>query len=376
MQNILKNFKRTLLTYISIVVSLIILSGCSSVPTVKEKKNEEETIAAIKKYMTTYQDSDYFSGSVLVARNGQILLNEGYGLCDKENNIKSTSQTKYMIGSLTKQFTAMAIMQLEEKKKLKVTDTIDKYIPGFPHGNEITIHQLLSHTSGLPREIQQTLNINTVPKTLDEALNLIKNKELSLLSEPGTTFNYSNTGYILLGYIIEKVTGSKYSDYLEKNIFKPLNMTNTGFGYDKNTNKDLAVSYSTMGKNITADSYIDNTSANYIDMSIWPFSAGAIYSTVEDLYKWDRALYTTKLAKKKTIEKLFIPVKSNYGYGWGIQSTSPKRIYSHNALLAGFNSKIMRLVDDDTAIIILSNIDNASVVESISNNIMLELLKN
>jgi CubicO group peptidase (beta-lactamase class C family) len=371
-----KNFKRITLIYILILINILVLSSCSAIPSFKKKKNEEQAIAAIQKYMAGCQDSNYFTGSVLVARNGKVLLNEAYGLSDRENNIKNTPQTRYMIGSLTKQFTAMAIMQLEEKKKLNVTDTIDKYINGFPHGKEITIHQLLSHTSGLPREIQTLVDFTTMPKTLGEAISMIKSKGFSLLSEPGTTYSYSNTGYILLGYIIEKTSGTSYYDYMEKNIFKPLKMTNTGFGYDKKNNSQLAISYDTFGKNLISDSYADITSSNYVDMSLWPFSAGAIYSTTEDLYKWDRTLYTTKLAKKKTIEKLFTPVKSSYGYGWGIESITPKKVYSHNGLLAGFNSKIIRMVDDDTCIIILSNVDNGYILESISNNIRLELLKN
>jgi CubicO group peptidase (beta-lactamase class C family) len=332
----------TLILIVSICVIVVRNSGISENNAFSKKLNND-----IDKYASELK----FNGCIFVAQKGEVLLSKAYGMSNKEQQISNTTQTKFLIASITKQFTALSIMQLEERGLLNVNDKIDKYISGFPHGNEITIHQLLSHTSGLPRDIQNEIKFDSNPSTLEEALNMIKGKNLDLLCTPGEYFNYSNSGYILLGYIIEKVSGKTYSDYLEQNIFKPLKMDNSGFGYNRKENKKLAVGYT----NLLAERV---TPKDFYDFYIFPFSAGGIYSTVEDLYKWDRALYTEKLVSKKTLDKIYTPVKDNYGYGVGVSKVENKTTYSHDGNLLGFVSRITRQVDNDVFIVVLSNEDN------------------
>jgi len=345
--------KYTLKKLLLIITLVLIVSTCVIV---LNKNQEGKKIAFSEKStedIDKYASSIKFNGSIFVAQKGKVLLSKAYGMSNKEARIPNTTQTKFLIGSITKQFTALSIMQLEERDLLDVNDKIDKYISGFPHGKEITIHQLLSHTSGLPREIQDEIKLDSMPKTLEEALNVFKEKNIDLLCTPGEKFNYSNSGYILLGYIIEKVSGKTYSDYLQENIFTPLKMDNSGFGYNRKENKELAIGYTDLLAK-------QETPNDLYDFSIWPFSAGGIYSTVDDLYKWDRALYTEQLVSKNTLNTIYTPVKDDYGYGWYISKDVNNTTYYHDGKAFGFLSQIIRQVDNDAFIVVLSNEDNMS----------------
>jgi CubicO group peptidase (beta-lactamase class C family) len=336
---------------ILVAVALVLIVSTSLIVI---KNNQKSKTNAFEKKINEAVDKSAsaikFNGSILVSKNGKVLLSKAYGMSNKEENSPNTTQTKFMIGSITKQFTALSIMQLEEKGLLSVNDKIDKYVSGFPHGKEITIHQLLSHTSGLPRDIETEIKFDSMPKTLEEALNMIKGKNIELLCTPGEKFNYSNSGYVLLGYIIEKVARKTYSDYLQENIFTPLKMDNSGVGYNRKENKELAIGYPIAKQETSFDSY---------DISLWN-SAGGIYSTVDDLYKWDRALYTEELISKKTLNTIYTPVKNNYGYGWFISRDENNTTYSHEGSAFGFVSEITRQVDNDVFIVVLSNEENAN----------------
>ncbi|MEY7998908.1 serine hydrolase [Clostridium sp. Mt-5] len=305
-------------------------------------------------YLNTLQNTDNFHGSVLVAQNGKILLDKGYGKSDFEQNIQNAPDTTFPIGSMTKQFTAMAIMQLVEKGLINVNDPLSKYIPDFPNGNIITIENLLTHSSGI-------VNCTNLPefwsmsqdslKDINKVIDLFKNKPLEF--KPGTNFSYSNSGYILLGYIVTKTSGMSYEDYLEKNIFQPLNMKNTGLSY-KGTEKI----YSSTGYSGYLDVYPVSDEATLNGS----YGAGCLYSSTEDLYKWDRALYTEKLVKKSTLENIFsnhiamTPSGPYYGYGWMLASGKYGKEIYHGGNTVGFTSNIARYPDKDLTIIILSNI--------------------
>jgi CubicO group peptidase (beta-lactamase class C family) len=319
--------------------------------TIEEKKKA----LAINDYMKVAA-RDGLSGSVLVAIDGHIILSKSYGMADKEKKVPCTRQTRFMIGSLSKQFTSMAIMQLEEKGLLSVKDNVEKYIPGFPHGREITIHQLLSHTSGLPSNLNTAIKFTVVPSSLNKALNMIKSKGLKLIAEPGEKFSYSNMGYEILGLIIQKVTGETYEKYVQKNIFDPLGMVNSGFGYNRKKNTKLAKSYLANGAIIIKN--------DYVNCSFVPFSAAEIYSTAEDMYKWDKALYTEKLVSKKTLTKIFTPVLAGYGYGWTIKTPGIKGINGHSGNVFGYYGDELRVGKTDSYFIILSNKGKISLISS------------
>ncbi|MDP4182606.1 MAG: serine hydrolase domain-containing protein [Bacillota bacterium] len=348
----------------TLLIFITIISGCKSdTQEISYKNLSIQLESDIDKY---YKDFD-FSGNILVAKGENILFKKSYGFSDIEQKTLNTSETRFLIGSLAKQFTGMAIMQLVERGMLNVDDKIIKYIDGFPEGNKITIQHLLTHTSGLERDIKFDPIPSPLPTNQNEAIELIKSSyQINLLFTPGESFSYSNLGYELLGYIIEKVSGMSYKDYLEKNIFTPLNMTNTGFGYDRYSNKLLALGYNLKKECLIKDKFIDLTLES---------GAAGIYSTVEDLYKWDRSLYKNKLVSKKSMENIFNGGKFKYGYGWYIESDNGQRIYKHTGLEGGFYSFISRMVDQDVCIIILSNVDDDGTAAFNLNNLIIDRLK-
>lgn len=316
--------------------------------TISKDKDKQAELDAYIKALEKHQN---FHGSVFVAKDGEVLLNKGYGFADFEQNTNNISQTKFAIGSITKQFTAMAIMQLNEKGLLNVEDKISKYFPDFPNGDSITIHNLLTHTSGLTNytNLIEFLNIDFNNKDPMKTIELIKN--LPLEFEPGKEFSYSNTNYVLLGMIVEKITDMSLEEYLQKNIFTPLNMSNTGSYYIENNQFPDATPYTGFLEVYPVDDELVLTQA---------YGAGNIYSTVEDLYRWDRALSTEQLVKKETLDKIFteyitMPGAGSYGYGWMIADTDMERQIFHGGNTMGFTANIARYPEKDLVVVILTN---------------------
>ncbi|GFN34415.1 serine hydrolase [Tepidimicrobium xylanilyticum] len=322
----------------------------------EENKDKQDELA---KYMESLQKYHNFNGSLLVAKNGKILLNEGYGFADKEQKIKNTSQTTFAIGSITKQFTAMAVMQLAEKGLLNVEDKLSKYLPDFPNGDLITIHNLLTHTSGLVSytNLNEFLKMDISNRSPEAVIDLIK--DLPLNFEPGKMFEYSNTNYVLLGMIVEKVSNIPLEKYLDGNIFKPLNMESTGmYSIDKYHIQD-------------ATPYVGFLELHPVDDELvltQAFGAGNMYSTVEDLYRWDRALKTEKLISKETLNKIFekyisIDETNYYGYGWMItEEVNSESKAHHGGNTFGFTANIARYPESDLTIIALSNMGSYDLI--------------
>lgn len=322
----------------------------TKVPSPTEKP-VQSTASRIDEYMRIYEQKGWFSGTVLAAKKGDIIISKGYGMANYELGIPNTPQTRFHLGSVTKQFTAMAIMQLQEKGLLSVNDTLSKYIPDYPNGKKITIHHLLTHTSGIPDYINDDSTFSSICKLyhpLNKMIERFKNKALEF--EPGTRYEYSNSGYLLLSYIIEKVSGKTYEDFLEENIFKPLNMKNTGYDHTKPLIKNRASGYSISRDRLTNAEYFDRSNLQ---------GADGLYSTVEDLYLWDRALYTEKLVSRGTLDKIFTPYPpaNTYGYGW----TTNRIATRHFGRMDGFYTFICRNTQEDTVLIVLSNIQQAPV---------------
>lgn len=299
--------------------------------------------------LTQLTENGEFSGSVLFAFDGTIFFEKGYGMADRTNNIPNMPQSRYIIASLGKQFTAMSILILQEQGKLNVKDLFCAYYPNCPDSwRDITIHQLLTHTSGIPTytRFPEYPTWAEFPKTLDEIIAFFKDAPLAF--EPGTSWTYSNSGYILLGYLIEHLSGLSYGDFLKTNIFEPLRMNNSG--YEPERASDLVIGYNDKS----------NEPAFAISPTI-PFSAGGIYSTVEDLYLWDQALYTEKLIPKASLEQAFTSwavtsdTPGHYGYGWRIGEQDGHQTYYHGGLIDGYRAFIMRFPDDHLTLILLSN---------------------
>jgi len=297
-----------------------------------------------------------FNGSVLIAKNGTILLNKGYGFRNAADKVANNEQTIFQLGSITKQFTSAVILKLQEEKKLSVSDKLSKYFPGYPKGDSITIEQLLTHTSGIysyTNDPNFMANEVTKPASREMMMALFRDKPFDF--SPGTSWNYSNSGYSLLGYIIEAVTKKPYEQAVRKYIFAPLGMTHSGFDFTHLKNKEKATGYFKLDDKEAVPAPIVDSSVSY--------SAGAIYSTTGDLYLWHNALQKNSILSKAQQEKAYTPVKNKYGYGWGIDSIEGKRKVSHGGGIHGFTTNISRIPEDDICIVLLSNASDPTLGE-------------
>ena len=297
-----------------------------------------------------------FNGTALVAKNGTILLNKGYGYRNAVNKVANNEQTIFQLGSITKQFTSAVILKLQEEKKLTVSDKLSKYFPGYPKGDSITIEQLLTHTSGIysyTNDPKFMANEVTKPASRDMMMALFRDKPFDF--SPGTGWNYSNSGYSLLGYIIEAVTKKPYEQAVRKYIFTPLGMTHSGFDFTNLKSREKATGYFKLDdKEVVPAPIVDSTVS---------YSAGAIYSTTGDLYLWHKALQKNKILSKAQQDKAYTPVKNKYGYGWGIDTIEGKRKVAHGGGIHGFTTNISRVPEDDICIVLLSNASNTTLGE-------------
>jgi CubicO group peptidase (beta-lactamase class C family) len=321
----------------------------------------QEMAAKIDAIVSAYSGLYKFNGSVLVAKNGQVLISKGYGLRDAATKTPNDEQTIFQLGSITKQFTTAIILKLQEEKKLSIQDKLSKYFPGYPKGDSITIENLMTHTSGIFNYTNDENFMNNEvakPASREKIMALFKDKPLDF--SPGTGWNYSNSGYSLLGYIIEIVTKKPYEQAVRRYIFTPLQMTHSGFDFTHLTSKEKATGYFLLDEKNT-------NPAPIVDSSV-SFSAGAIYSTVGDLYKWHHALETYTVLSKVQQEKAYTPVKNHYGYGWSIDSIEGKRRVGHGGGIHGFVTNIARVPEDDLCIVILSNASDGTLGE-ITNSI-------
>ncbi len=334
-----------------LVLIFLVFSLFTSLAMVQAAKLEKQ----LDDYLTAAQDVWKFQGAALVARDGKVIFKKGYGMANIELGVPNTPEMIFQIGSITKQFTATGILQLEERGLLSLGDPITKHLPDYAKetGDKITIHYLLSHTSGIPNytSMPGVMDNKALPTSVDDLMGIFKDEPLDF--EPGEKYVYSNSNYIVLGAIIEKVTGKTYEDYLQENIFKPLGMNNSGYDHRDRIMKNRAAGYSG-----NEDGELIN--AEFVHMST-PYAAGALYSTVGDMLIWDQALYGEKILKKSSLEKMFTPVKDNYGYGWVIdEAYGHKRIW-HNGGIFGFYTSFSRWMDDKVCVVVFSNNDGAPV---------------
>jgi CubicO group peptidase (beta-lactamase class C family) len=310
----------------------------------------------IEQYLDAQAHVNRFGGAVLVARNGEVLFSKGYGPANAEWDIPNTPETKFRLGSITKQFTATAVLRLQEQKKLSVQDPVCTHVSPCPDAwKPVTVHHLLTHTSGIPSytstpEYGKTM---MVPKTIDDMVAGFRDKPLEFA--PGEQFKYNNSGYFLLGVIIEKVSGRRYEDVLRDEIFAPLGMTDTGYDWSEPLLARRASGYARRDQGLV--------NARFLDMQ-QPYSAGSLYSTVGDLLKWDGALYSHRVLPKPALDAMFTPFKNDYAYGWSItpegKGPSGKRQVGHGGGINGFSTMYTRVPEDKVAVIVLSNVENVN----------------
>jgi CubicO group peptidase (beta-lactamase class C family) len=293
--------------------------------------------------------------SVLIARDGKILYQKGFGYADVGNRVQVTPETKFRIGSITKQFIASCILKMQEEGKISVDDKLSKYIPGFPRGDEVTIRHLLTHTSGIHSYTDRPGFLKYVTLSITPAALVDTIKAYPYDFNPGDRYHYNNSGFFLLGYIIEKISGMSLADYLKENLFKPLGMNNTGVYTTTRLLDHEAYGYDMENGNIVKALNWDMT---------WAGGAGSLYSTAQDLYTWNEAVFNGKVLSAESMKAAFTPAvlnngeKTDYGFGWSMSDYRGYHFISHGGGLHGFLSFIARQPDEKTTVVVLCNSTN------------------
>ncbi len=294
-----------------------------------------------------------FNGTAIISKQGRVLLNKGYGFRNVSSQSLNDSNSIYQIGSITKSFTAVVVLKLQEQGKLSLQDKLIKFLPNYPEGGKITIENLLNHTSGIYNYTNDIDENDTAivchPVSKTRVLEVFENKPLAF--KPGKYFQYCNSGYFLLGMIIEKVTGMSYEDVVMQMIFTPLQMSHSGFDFRNIISNNKTQGYVLLSK--------DSIKINYtVDSTVY-FSAGAIYSTTGDMGKFIKAISNHELLNESSWERAFTPSKGNYGYGFWVKNTMyGKKYVTHDGGLLGYTSNFIYLPDDDISIVLLSNVGN------------------
>ena len=322
-----------------------------------------EITEKVDAYIAAEMRAEKIPGLALgIVRDGQMIKAQGYGMANVELDVPVKPETIFQTGSVGKQFTATAIMMLVEDGKFRLDEPIDKYFAGAPAAwSTITVRNLLTHTSGIPDYESDSLTKKDAAfidlrKDYTEAELFQKFASLPLAFPPGSKSSYSNTGYLLLGILIHKVTGQFYGDVLQERIFRPLGMTSTRIISEADIIPNRASGYRLVKGEIKNQEWVSpslNTTAD-----------GALYTNIVDMAKWDAALYTEKLLKKANLDQMWSPVRLNsgklypYGFGWRVTQVNGHKLIEHGGAWQGFTTQISRYVDDRLTVIVLTNLDS------------------
>jgi CubicO group peptidase (beta-lactamase class C family) len=327
----------------------------------------DDKSAKIDALFSEYDRPDVPGASILVIKNGKVLFKKAYGSANLEAKISSTTRTNYRLASVTKQFTAMAIMILAERKKLSYDDRLTDFFPDLPaYGKTISVRHMLNHTSGLLAYEDLIPEGTTTPLSDSDVLQFMKQQDHTYFP-PGSRFRYSNTAYVLLGIIVARVSGTSFPEFLKKNVFEPLRMKHTVF-YKREDHRDRnrAFGYSKQGST-HGDAFVRTDQS----LTSSTLGDGTVYSSVDDLYNWDQALYTESLVKAETLKEAFTPAvavdeSGGYGFGWFIENKGGKRMVWHSGNTIGFTAVIQRFPDERFTVIVLTNRNDAQLVDTIN----------
>lgn len=336
------------------IITLLKENGAKEEPFVLEESYVDELYSSLK-------EKELPGVAILIAKGDTVVYKKGFGYSDIKDKKPVTPETIFRIGSVTKQFTAAAILKLQEENLLNVNDKLSKYLPDFPRADEVTIHHLLTHTSGIHSYTSKPEFMSQVSSTIspDELINFFKNDPYDF--SPGESYIYNNSAYFLLGYLIGKISGSSYADYLEKSFFDPLNMDHTGVHY-------AGIKLDNQAKGFSRNGASYELAIDW-DMS-WAGGAGALYSTVDDLLKWNNALFSGKVLNEESLKAAFTPVVLNngekpgfgdYGYGWQLSTYRGKDIFHHSGGLHGFLSQLAYFPQDKLTVVMFTNTSDPSV---------------
>jgi CubicO group peptidase (beta-lactamase class C family) len=312
-------------------------------------------VARMQQVIRSFVASRQFMGSVLVASGSNKLLDQGYGYADLEWKVPDSPKTKFRLGSITKQFTAASILLLQERGKLNVRDPVKKYMADAPAAwDRITIFNLLTHTSGIPdfTSFPNYASLELFPTTPAELVARFRNKPLDF--EPGAKERYSNSGYILLGYLIEKIGGESYARFVQDNNFKPLGMQDSGYDSNSVIIPERASGY-TPGPN-------GPVNAGYIDMTV-PFSAGGLYSTTGDLWRWEQSLFGGKLLSSASLKEMTTPFKNDYAFGLVVHRVNGHEVIEHGGGIEGFNTALAYYAEGKITVVVLANLNGSAPQE-------------
>jgi CubicO group peptidase (beta-lactamase class C family) len=348
-------WKKKVFKYVLILAVCTVLFGFI----VKHAEMKGTVQQRLADYSDNFAKNKHLDGTVLVVKNGKVLLEKAYGHADQVKGIPTTVNTKYQIASLSKSFAAVSILQLQEKGLLSVTDPISKFIPDYPNGNNITIQELLTHSSGIPEYYSEQMDKNKL-YSIDDLINLFKNKPLGF--KPGSQFSYTDSGYVLLAKIIEVASHQTYEDYVTKHILQKAGMKDTTFEWEKEQN--------------VATPFLNDKPAERLNSTML-IGAGDLVSNVEDLYKYTQMLQNNGFMSAGSLQQMetgYIQSSndSQYGYGWFIRKptfTMNHLDVYHLGSIPGIKTEIDRYVNDGLTIIILSNNWNGINLSSYEGNL-------
>lgn len=322
------------------------------------------TAEKVDEYLTAVSGLHRFNGTVLIAQKGEILLQKGYGWRNESARIPNDTNSIYQLGSITKTFVGTAILQLQAEGKLSVTDKLSKYVPDYPNGDLITLNDLFSHTSGI-YDYKNFIYSPEGPDKVDLTRPVAKEKIVSMFAKqptttkPGGEEKYTNSGYFLLGLIIEKVTGKPFETAIRERFISPLRLSRTGFDFINLKQPGKTTPYTYQKDSVlVAVMPIDSTAG---------YAAGGMYSTTGDLYRWARAVQTHQFLTSESWKQAFTPIgKTKWSYGWGTNTfKTANDLVFQNGNLPGFGTYFMLFPKEDIVIIALSNVDDASDLTSL-----------
>lgn len=326
----------------------------STVQAQTSTKTDQRLLASFDSILNKEFKSNEPGATAIVVNKGQVIYKKAVGMADMELNVLLQTDMIFRIGSISKQFTAVAILQLVEQGKLSLQDELKKHVPELPFKETITIEQLLNHTSGIvsytsKQDFSGKMRTDMKPM---EIIHLTSKDSLEF--KPGSKWNYNNTGYIILGYIIEKLSGKTYEEYVHQHLFAPAGMNNSFYGSEAKIIRNRAKGYE------RENNVLQNS--DYISMTL-PYAAGSLLSTVEDLWKWNKALYSYKLIKKESVDKATTPYilptgkSTRYGYGLSINLVQGSKAIEHGGGIPGFLTDAIYLPNEDVFVAVFSNCD-------------------
>jgi len=328
------------------------LAGANQVSAASETSPD---LTRMEEVVRSYLSEKKFMGSVLVVRGNSVLLNKGYGFANLEWDIPNSPSAKFRLGSITKQFTAASILLLEERGKLKVDDPVKKYMPDAPAAwDKITLFNLLTHSSGIPNftGFPDYASQEPFATTPEQLVARFRDKPLDF--QPGEKMSYSNSGYVLLGYLIEKISGGSYEKFVQENIFTRLGMKDSG--YDSNS---TIILHRAAGYAPGPDGPIH---AGFINMTV-PLSAGALYSTTEDLLRWEQGLFGGKVLSPSSLQKMTTPFKNDYAFGLQVHMVNGRKLIDHGGGIEGFNTMLAYYPEEKLVVIVLGNLNGLAPQE-------------